>query len=342
MPTDPVGPSDPPQSPKESSIMKDEQAENGSEKDSGRSRKRTTESKDQGSTHSRASRASGTAMSPIDLDEELGATRRLLFPSPRKDGEQKILGEVAVNIVQTAPKAVEMKEGEVNEKSRYLRTKTPEPTDNDFTDLFGSTPRPSTPPPNGPSCGPFKTPTRPTPSHRPVTRSVSKSMRSTRTLASPSQALLERTPTRTPRRTPRSVHRYTSMPRRSPRHQQLPSEVMGDSNLATPLTHSIAQMFSDTDHLIHSPTRGFEIDFTSLPHIDNIDQHDGLSHFDFSTLMPTDTIMPSSPPLRDGELLVFGGNLEFELETQQFGFQSSPRGKGGAKQTKTGKSGSSS
>ncbi|KAI0397340.1 hypothetical protein F5Y17DRAFT_393526 [Xylariaceae sp. FL0594] len=334
VPTDPAGPPDAP-TPKESAVMKGSQAENGSEEDSGRSRKRTAAPKDRGSTHSRASRASGTAMSPIDLDEELGATRRLLFPSPRKDGEHKVLGEVAVNIVQTGPKVVEIKEGEVKEKSGYHRAKTPEPIDNDFADLFGSIPRPSTPPPAGLHCGPFKTPTRPTPSHRPVTRSVSKSMRSSGSLASPSRALLERTPTRTPRRTPRSAHRYTSLPRRSPRHQQLPSEAMGDNHLTTPLTRSIANMFSDTDHLIHSPSRGFEIDFASLPHIDNIDQQDTLSHFDFSTLMATDAIMPSSPPLRDGDLLVFGGNLEFELETQQFEFQPSPRAKDGRTDSRT-------
>ncbi|KAI8951447.1 hypothetical protein F4801DRAFT_589660 [Xylaria longipes] len=341
LPTDPIGPLDAPQSPKESAatMLNADQADNVSEKGSGRNRKRTTtEPKDQGSTHSRTSRASGTAMSPIDLDEELGATRRLLFPSPRKNGEQKVLGEVAVNIVQTGPKMIEILDREMTEKkSNHPRSQTPELPNNDFADLFGPTPRPSTPPPNkGASSGPFKTPTRPTPSHRPVTRSVSRSMRSTRSLASPSQRLLERTPTRTPSRTPRKTPRSAffsgGMPRRSPRHQ-LPSEAMGDSGLGTPLTHSINQMFSDADHLIMpSPSRGFEIDFGSLPHLDNIDQHSGLPHFDFATLLATDSLMPSSPPaLRNGELLGFGGSLEFEIEAHSLEFHPSPRRRGGVK-----------
>ncbi|KAI1825562.1 hypothetical protein F4861DRAFT_182242 [Xylaria intraflava] len=339
LPTD--GPSDAPQSPKELSttILNINQVENTSDKGSERNRKRTTtEPKDQGSTHSRASQASGTAMTPIELDEELGATRRLLFPSPRKNGEQKVLGEVAVNIVQTAPKAIEIIDGEMTEKKNSRpRAQTPELSNNDLVDLFGPTMRPSTPPSNGSGNGPFKTPTRPTPSHRPITRSVSRSMRSIRSLVSPTRGLLERTPTRTPsrtpRKTPRSAFLSSAMRRRSPRHL-LPSEAMEGSGLGTPLTHSIHQMFSDTDHLdMPSPTRGYEIDFSSLPHIDNIDQHSELAHFDFSTLLTTGPLMPSSPPsLRTGDILSFGGSLEFEIEPQDMDFRLSPYRKNGAKQ----------
>ncbi|KAI0413676.1 hypothetical protein F5X98DRAFT_279580 [Xylaria grammica] len=341
LPTDPVGPSDAPQSPKDSATttLNVDQAENVSEKGSGRNRNRTSaEPKDQGSTHSRASRASGTAMSPIDLDGELGATRRLLFPSPRKNGEQKILGEVAVNIVQTGPRVVEITDGEITEKKTSRpRGQTPEPPHHDFTDLFGPTPRPSTPPPGGPNSGPFKTPTRPTPSHRPVTRSVSRSMRSTRSFASPSQGLLERTPTRTPSRTPRktpkSILLSSGMRRRSPRHL-LPSEALEGNGLGTPLTQSISEMFSNTDDLsMAGLSRGYEIDFSSLPHIDNIDQHSELPHFDFSTLLATDALMPSSPPaLRNGDLLAFGGSLEFELDSHM-DFHPSPSRKSGTKQS---------
>lgn len=338
LPTDPMGPSDALQSPRESSatILNANQteniAENISEKGSGKNRKRI-ETKDQGSTHSNASRASGTAMSPIDLDGELGGTRRLLFPSPRKNGEQKVLGEVAVNIVQTGPRVVTITDMEMTEKKNSRpRDQTPEPPSNDYTDLFGPTPRPSTPPPKGAGNGPFKTPTRPTPSHRPVTRSVSRSMRSTRSLASPGQKVLERTPTRTPsrtpRKTPRSVFFSGGMPRRSPRHL-LPSEAMGDSSLGTPLTRSINEMFSNADELdIASLSRGYEIDFSSLPHIDSIDQHGELPHFDFATLLGTDSLMPSSPPsLRSGDMLAFGGSLEFDVE-----FHPSPTRKSDARQ----------
>ncbi|KAI8625182.1 hypothetical protein F5Y19DRAFT_274381 [Xylariaceae sp. FL1651] len=335
LPTDPTGPADSSQSPKETAAMtfNADQTENASEKGSERNRKRTApEAKDQGSTHSRTSRASGTAMSPINLDEELGATRRLLFPSPRKDGEQKILGEVAVNIVQTSPRAIEIKDGETAEKkNNRARGQTPEAPNHDFADLFGPTPRPLTPPPKATNSGPFKTPTRPTPSHRPITRSVSKSMRSTKSLTSPTQALLDRTPTRTPSRTPRKTPRSAFLPsvmrRRSPRHL-LPVEAMGDNTLGTPLTHSISQMFSDTDHLVMpSPSRGYEIDFSSLPHIDNIDQHSGL-HFDFTTLLSTDPLMASSPPLlQNGEILTFGGSLTFDMDVQNLDLRSIPRDK---------------
>ncbi|KAI1125097.1 hypothetical protein F5Y10DRAFT_268438 [Nemania abortiva] len=336
LPTDPAGPPDAPQSPKESAMIpNDGLADNVSEKGSGRNRQRiTNEPKDQGSTHSRASRVDGTAMSPIDLDQELGGTRRLLFPSPRKNGEQKILGEVAVNIVQTGLRVIEIADTEtVEKKNSHPRGQTPEPSNDDFVDLFGVTPRPSTPPPKGASSGPFKTPTRPTPSHRPITRSVSKSMKSTRSLASPSQRLLERTPTRTPRKTPRSVF-SSGMLRRSPRHL-LPSEAMGESGLGTPMTNSIAQMFSDTDHLIiPSPSRGFEIDFGALPALDNIDQHSGMPHFDFSQLLATDTLMPSSPPTqRGGDILSFGGSLEFDIEVQNLDFDVSPTHKSGVNES---------
>lgn len=329
LPTDPAGPPDPAQSPKDSTAMNVDQSENASEKGSGRNRKRTnTEAKDQGSTHSRTSRASGTAMSPIDLDEQLGSTRRLLFPSPRKNGEYKILEEVAVNMVQIVPRAVDIKDGETTpKKNDRPRCQTPELRDNDFADLFGETPQPSTPPPKTASSGSFKTPTRPTPSHRPVTRSVSKSIRSGRSLASPGQGLLERTPTRTPRKTPRSASLSTAMPRRSPRH--LPSEIIGGSNLGTPLSHSLNEMFSNTTH------HDFDMDFS----FDDMDQHSDLPRFDFSSLLPTDPLMPSSPPLRNGEMLIFDPNFEFEMgETVHFRFDPSPRSHGGVTQaTKNGK-----
>lgn len=334
LPTDPIGPSDAPHSPKESAatVLNTDQVENPLGKDPGLHPQRTiTEAKDEGSTHSRASRASGTAMSPIDLDEELGGTRRLLFPSPRKDGEQRILGEVAVNIVQTSPKMIELTDGEINAKKNIRRSdQTPEPFNNEFIDLFGPAPRPSTPPPKRVTSGNFKTPTQPTPNHRPVTRSVSKSMRSTRSRGSPSQRHPEQTPTRTPRKTPRSAFVSSAMRRRSPRHQ-LPSEAMGDNGLGTPLTNSISQLFSDTDHLI-GPSRGFELDFNSLSHMDILDENGELPQFDFATLLATDTLMPSSPPsLRSGDMVSFGGHLEFDIESHTLEF-SSPRRRGGVRQ----------
>ncbi|KAI0897784.1 hypothetical protein F4806DRAFT_377383 [Annulohypoxylon nitens] len=155
----------------------------------------------QGSTHSRASshsRGSGTLNSPIAVDDDLGATRRVLFPSPRKEGEQRVLGEVAVNVVQTSPEYLGTKSaGTLGKENDDLAADGDIFTDNDFTDIFGTPPRPSTPPPAANSSSLFKTPTRTTPGHRPVTRSVTRSMRSSRSVNSPSRILLMETPTRT-------------------------------------------------------------------------------------------------------------------------------------------------
>ncbi|KAK1538251.1 GATA transcription factor [Colletotrichum paranaense] len=171
-----------------------------------------------GSTHSRGS---GTAKSPITLDntdvvQDMGGTRRLLFPSPRKEGVAKVLGEVAVNVVQTAPElnvsaeAAQSKESTDKSSKDEAQKDTGSNKENlaipddDLEDLFRSPiGRPSTPPPRErpANSGPFKTPTRPTPSHRPitrsVTRSVSRSLRSGDMLRSP--MAMRRTPMRTPR-----------------------------------------------------------------------------------------------------------------------------------------------
>ncbi|KAK4137584.1 hypothetical protein BT67DRAFT_447360 [Trichocladium antarcticum] len=157
-----------------------------------------------GSTHSRGS---GTADSPIAVEDDLGRTRRLLFPSPRKDGVPKVLGELAVNSVQKPANGHETKSAtagkENTDRSERRGTPVPDAHDDLEQELFGTPPRrPSTPPPKaGP--GPFKTPTRPTPSHRPITRSISRSIRSIRALPkSPGNLfpfhLGQRTPSKTP------------------------------------------------------------------------------------------------------------------------------------------------
>ncbi|UZP44250.1 hypothetical protein NXS19_012062 [Fusarium pseudograminearum] len=167
-----------------------------------------------GSTHSRVSRGTGTAESPIemDLDEELGCTRRLLFPSPRKEGAQKTLGELNVNMAKIND-GRHNKEA-VGKENMAFETYNGGHLDDDIEALFNSPVRPSTPPPKSKidtDSALFKTPTRPTPSHRPITRSVSRSvsrsLRSVRDMLSPGQqALLQRTPTKSPasvRRSPR-------------------------------------------------------------------------------------------------------------------------------------------
>jgi len=174
-----------------------------------------------GSTHSRGS---GTADSPIAVEDELGSTRRLLFPSPRRDGVPKVLGELSLNAAQTATQAQEAKSAAAGkENSTYSeRPGTPVPDDHENLEqeLFGTPPRcPSTPPPKAPA-GPFKTPTRPTPSHRPITRSISRSIRSSRSIPkSPGQLFaqhLQRTPSRTPRSAAGLLHPSSASKRRTP------------------------------------------------------------------------------------------------------------------------------
>lgn len=251
-----------------------------------------------GSTHSRASVRSGgsgrTPGSPIALDDDLGATRRLLFPSPRKDGEQKILGEVAVNIVHAPPEFRDHKMGEADkENSGGI-------THDDLDELFGTPGRPSTPPPKSGGSGPFKTPTRPTPSHRPITRSVTKSIRSVRSIKSPAHvhATLQRTPT------------SSAMVRRSPRVAGLPSHMMDEGahhhHPESPFTRSINQLLSEANDFMAS-----DLDLGHLPHLEHGEHLAGpdAGHWDFSNLLSTDGVMPSSPPIMRHHSL--GGHVSF-------------------------------
>ncbi|KAH7033362.1 uncharacterized protein B0I36DRAFT_348428 [Microdochium trichocladiopsis] len=302
LPTDPLGPLEAPTSPKEhiqrsKSANSEQQSSNGSDTGSERTRQRSDGETKCISTHSRGS---GRANSPIDLDDGLGPTRRLLFPSPRKDGETKTLGEVAVNIVQTSPEYLgdKMRDGE-DEKENQPSSASRVAND-DFADLFGPTPaRPSTPPPKSAESMPFKTPTRP-PSHRPVTRSVTHSvLRSGRSLKSPNPALmLERTPTRSATKTPRSSGR---------RRTQAAAHNLDTFVFDSPMTKSINQMLSEAN--------GFdgELDLSMLNSDDATLTVD--AHFDFSALLSTDAPMPSSPPiLRHGgtSMVSFGGSLTYE------------------------------
>ena len=337
LPTDPLGPPEGATSPggRSLDLFSNAQLEGASNAGSGKERKRTrANEKGPGSTHSRASthsRGSGTPGSPITFNDELGHTRRILFPSPRKDNEQKVLGEVAVNIVQTpsefgAGSVAKGSEGGIVEKENggvAVQQNHGVPSSDEFADLFGTPPaRPSTPPPNSaPQGGPFKTPTRPTPSHRPITRSVSKSLRSVRSVnvASPSQALaLERTPSRTPRSgasTGIGALTSSAMRRRSPRNHQngLPSlhhphhlldehqQLFADS----PFTKSLNQLLSEANDFVTPPTpnrRGGNDNHLHHHH----NGGDGFQldlddpHFDFGSLLSGDNIMPSSPPILRG------------------------------------------
>ncbi|KAM0328537.1 hypothetical protein ACHAQA_004944 [Verticillium albo-atrum] len=245
-----------------------------------------------GSTHSRGS---GTAKSPISLEagaEEavMGPTRRLLFPSPRKDGQLKVLSEVAVNVVQLETDESSSKDSENRGLGLLDSVDHLVIPDDELEALFRSPmARPSTPPPKDISnnAGLFKTPTRPTPSHRPVTRSISKSIKSGRSRPSPAQALamLQATPTRTPRSVARILGGESPSLRRSPRFTAHDDPM---SLLETPMTRSISQMLSDY---------GVDEDglcLGSIAGLPDLDGHDDVP-FDFGSLLGSDGAGASSP-----------------------------------------------
>lgn len=223
-------------------------------------------------------RWAGTVQSPIDVEEEedLGSTRRLLFPSPRKDGSPKVLGELVTNVVTIAtdfrsPKDVGM---EVPDKENCPPALAEDDCDAEILKLFEEEmARPTTPKGKSPSQNPFKTPTRPTPSHRPITRSVTRSIRSAK---SPGQLLLfQKTPSKTP---------SSGVRRRSPRNH----------NFESPFTATLNQIMSDANEH-HSPSRGMQLDFSNLPDLPELD---GTTHGNYSLedFFSTDVPMPSSPP----------------------------------------------
>ncbi|UNI18834.1 hypothetical protein JDV02_005079 [Purpureocillium takamizusanense] len=238
-----------------------------------------------GSTHSRGS---GTVKSPIDLafDEAVGSTKRLLFPSPRKDGEMKRLKQYVEGEKQNAAESA------------------PEENNDDEVDSLFRSPvmRPSTPPPSGKpnaAAGPFKTPTRPTPSHRPITRSVtrsaSKSLRSGRQVPeSPSQALLlpQHTPTKTPR-AGAGVPGSVSI-RRSPRNHQGAFE-------ETPISRTINEAFSEFSDPVHFDVTE-NMDLSLLPALDMTSDM-----LDYYAFFSTDGMMPSSPTQGNHASLEYNG-----------------------------------
>jgi hypothetical protein len=242
----------------------------------------------------------GTRHSPIELEEDLGSTRRLLFPSPRKDEGSDVLGEVATNIIQPpvsfhSPHS-RFKDLAVETADKENCPPTPLFDDGDeelrklFEEELLRLSRPTTPVQKSTSLGPFKTPTRSTPNHRPITRSISKSARSTHNI----QMLPQRTPSKTP---------STAARRRSPRKHQAVAE--------SPFTATLNKLLSEANNSHEvtndSPSRNldFGLDFSMLPDLGHTGA-DGLSSDALTFQMPgfdpnhdffsTDVPMPSSPP----------------------------------------------
>lgn len=228
-------------------------------------------------------RWTGTQHSPIEVEDELGSTRRLLFPSPRKEGSPKVLGDLQSNIVHISPGSMSSKEQAVSVEAANKENCPPavsaEDEDAEILALFeAEMARPSTPVHNEAAPSPFKTPTRPTPNHRPITRSVSRSIRTAKT---PSQ-VLRCTPSKTP---------GSALLRRSPRHHHV---------FESPFTASMNQLMSEANNLSspsHHFDMGIEFNLPDLPLMENTVQNGAFNgNYYPGDYLSTDFPMPSSPP----------------------------------------------
>lgn len=278
------------------------------------------------------SRGSGAAQSPaIPEEDDMGNTRRLLFPSPKKDGQLKVLGEVAVNIVRTST-SIERSKNTILEKENMLMDvdvdiemdllSTPKIRNDEeaIRGLFGTPARPSTPPPKERPVGAFKTPTRPTPSHRPITRSVSKSIRRS-TAKSPGHKInhIHQTPTKTPRSSARL--RNQDLPssnkiQHAHAHFAVDDSFLGgmSTDFGSPFNSTLNQLLSEAnDFTVGSDAHGLG-DF-ELP---NMDSDTGLSGhlegLDFGHFLTTDAVMPSSPPVVGKN----GAHVSFDVNAMDF------------------------
>lgn len=194
-------------------------------------------------------RSIGTRQSPIELEDDLGNTRRLLFPSPQKDETTNILKETISNSVTRIKRVSNNDETQcVTDEKENLTPKNSEEENIDarILQLFGEelskeeNQRPKTPsqkPSAVPTEDSFKTPTRSSPTSRMITRSMSKSARSTKS----SRKILELC------RTPISVK------------QRQPPKL--DDAFESPFTATLNQLISDA-RKTNSP--GSNFDFTNI------------------------------------------------------------------------------
>lgn len=278
------------------------------------------------------SRDSGVAQTPtIPEEDDMGNTRRLLFPSPKKDGQIKVLGEVAVNVVRTSA-SIERSKNAIVEKENMLLggsmdgemdlLSTPKIRggENAMRGLFGTPARPSTPPPKDRPVGPFKTPTRPTPSHRPITRSVSKSIRRS-TAKSPGHAMrsVHQTPTKTPRSSARLRNQgllSAGKIQHANAHFGADDTFLGglSTDFGSPFNSTLTQLLSEAnDFTVGSDAHGLG-DF-ELPSMDSETSLSGhLEGLDFGHFLTTDTAMPSSPPMTGKN----GAHVSFDANAMDF------------------------
>lgn len=201
----------------------------------------------------------GTQESPIDLDTELTPkpTRRLLFPSPRKDGEPKSLDDAALpgsKPVHSSIIEMAFVEDQYQDKENCPPAMDDD-DDDDLAHLFECSPKvfktPRKTPPRGPHLNMdtlLQTPT-------PARTSLRRSARLTRTPNGNQSAFL---PTFTSSETkalfPVTPSRYANLSSPSASRAQM-----------TPFTRHLTQLLSDSNCVAPLSSPGRPFDFTDLP-----------------------------------------------------------------------------
>ncbi|KAI6783033.1 uncharacterized protein J7T54_002195 [Emericellopsis cladophorae] len=261
------------------------------------------------STNSTATEtAKGLTQTEAARDAAMGTTKRLLFPSPRKDQPSTALGEVDINIVQTGSEHRLVQDSPL-QKENLIVTTTPRASENfdDLEDLFRSPLplRPTTPLNNGKAAAPttpFKTPARATPSHRPITRSVSRSIKSKETMLASPLLTFKRTPSRTPSKPVLDdMALLATLSKQA--HEGCEGNAMDfdESIFDTPLCRAVNQMLSESNFGMHDD------DGMDLIDVD-MNAPDWAS---FNTIFSTDAPVPSSPPMK-----AFPGQVDLSFEAQ--------------------------
>ncbi|KAM3422570.1 hypothetical protein BST61_g64 [Cercospora zeina] len=233
-------------------------------------------------------RSQGSEASPIELDLTPNPTRRLIFPSPRRDGEAKSLDDgIDVPRPKSASPAVgkdkvgkvvaisEQTDVSVFEAFTYDKeNRAPPLTEGgDLSHLFEGSPGDV-----------FKTPARKTPSKRNITPLSLKQTLSAELLKTPTQNTRKRKPL-TPSAnvannadmnandfmcSPSGRYFLRSTPSRldrTPGGRTVSGSSNNGSNQVSPFSRHLAQMLSDADNLGNAPftSPSREFDFSDLP-----------------------------------------------------------------------------
>ncbi|PPJ60939.1 hypothetical protein CBER1_08588 [Cercospora berteroae] len=234
-------------------------------------------------------RSQGSAASPIELDLTPNPTRRLIFPSPRRDGELKSLegGNDLSRPKSASPSAGNDKVGKVVAIS--------EQTDVSIFEAFTCDKENKAPPLmegddlshlfEGSPSAVFKTPARKTPSKRNITPLSQQQAQAADLLKTPTQSSRKRKPL-TPSANAAnnadmnandfmcspSSGRYflrstPSRLERTPGGRTVSGSSNNGSNQVSPFSRHLAQMLSDADNLGNAPftSPSREFDFSDLP-----------------------------------------------------------------------------